>query len=542
MLSKIIVCISARQATIGRWRAGKLIDCDAYGNDETGYTQFREFIAKHHDIPVHLIVDVVEEDYRTETIPHTRGQARRELLQRKLSQIYRNTLYRTAQFIGRESSKRRDDRMLLIALTNPDILTPWLTILEETQAPLAGAYMLPMAGQLLIKQLKFKQPHLLLTTRESAGFRQTFFSDQQLRLSRINPAIDLDERQIESLYLSETEKTKLYLISLRLITRETPLHLVFPSITPIKPVLIKQLEDQQGGSADIIPVELLANKIGLNVELLKQYPDLVYMQALAKGQISNNLLPDARTKNFQLYQLKTVINLTSIIIIGITSLFAANSLLNINSIKQQIATATQQTKLQEDQYLRVSKNFPKTPVPGEDLKIAVELAQKFDSLGKTPKRLMTVISQALDKQPELQLNRLRWKQTEDAKFTDTLPGNKQVKAPPPGQPNPVPPLPQNGLYELGFIDGEIRNFNGDYRAALESVEQLATNLRQNKDVAQISTTLLPFNTSSQTVLQGSTLDQQSLQQETATFQIKIILKPETDSPLPRSSQLHQVKP
>jgi hypothetical protein len=543
MLTNIIACISAKQATVGLWRMGRFVSCNVYTNDDAGHAKFRLFLTSHRESPIQLIIDAVEEDYRTETMPHSSGRARNEMLKRKLSQIYRNTTYRTAQFIGRETDKRRDDRILLMALTNADLVTPWVTIIEEIEAPLAGAYMLPTISQLLIKLLKLKQPNLLLMTRQSAGLRQTYFANQQARLSRINPVTGLNEQQIANLCLSETEKTRLYLVSLRVITRETPIHLVFPSTSSVTSDLAAQLEEQQGISADVIPVEKLAKQIGLSADVLTRYPDLLHMHVLARGRVSNNLLPEAQLKHYRLLLLKWGLNAASAATVGIAGLVAISSLLNTASLKQQIDTAIQQTKAKEIEYIGVSRNFPKTPISGGDLKIAVDLAQKFDDLNKTPRRFMSVVSESLEKQPELLINRLRWKQTEDARFNDELPGKAQAKAAT-GQFIPVPPPPPSGLYEIGFIDGEIRNFSGDYRAALESVELLATNLKQNKEVAQVNITQQPFNTSSKTSLQGSTLDQQSQQTEKALFQLKIFLKPETPPPPaakpPQTTQ--QVKP
>lgn len=541
MLSKIILCISAKQATVGVWRLERFVSCNVYTNDEAGHAKFRLFLTRYHNSPVHLIIDAVEEDYRTETMPHSSGKIRNEMLHRKLTQLYRSTPYRTAQFVGREKDKRRDDRILMMALTNADLVAPWIAMLEEFEAPLAGAYMLPMVSQLLVKALKLKQPNLLLMTQQSAGLRQTYFADQQARLSRITPVSGMSESQIEKLYLSETEKTRLYMISLRMITRETPIHLVFPTINTITTDLAKQLEDNHGITTEIVPPEKLAKKLGVSTDLLSRYPDLLHMHLLAKGTVSSNLLTEPQIKNYRLLQIKLGLNSASIAAVFIATLLAINSLINTVSIKQQITDAVQQTQAQEALYTRISRDFPKTPIPGSDLKIAVELAQKFDALNTTPQRFMQVLSEALNKQPELLIHRLRWKQTEDAKFSDDIPGKTQAKAPANGLPDAPPPLPPSGLYEIGFVDGEIEHFSGDYRAALESVELFADTLKQNKKVAKVSITLQPFNTSSKASLQGSTLDQQSLQKETALFQLKVFLKPETKAIPSQIGQNPQVK-
>ncbi len=525
MLTNIIIYISAKQATVGVWRLGSFLSCNQYTNDEAGLAKFKLFISTRRNKPVKIIVDAVEEDYRIDSIPHTSGRARHEMIQRKLLQTYRNAPYRSGHFLERETDKRRDDRILLMALTNAELLTPWLTILEDFESPVVGVYMMPMISQLLVKALKLKQSHLLLMTHQPAGLRQTYIANQSTRLSRLNPTTVSSQEQLERLYLNETDKTRLYLVSLRIITRETPIHLVYPATQELHFDLTQELENQQGITSEVIPLPILAKKISLKTEVLSRYPELLHMQALARGRMPANLLAEDQIKNYRVLQLAWGINSMSALTVGLGLWLTFGSLFNAFTFKQQFSEAQQQTQIEESRYQAVSANFPKTPVPGGDLKIAVELAEKFEQLKQTPGRLMQVVSEELEKQPELVVNRIRWKQTEDGKFADELPGGGKAAANP-NTPEPLPPLPPSRLHEIGFIDGEIRNFSGDYRAALESVATFANNLKQNANVAKVKITLQPVNTSSRIALQGSTLDQQAQQQDPALFQLKIFLKPE----------------
>jgi hypothetical protein len=523
MLSKIILSISSKQATAGLWRLGRFVSCTQFANDEAGLAKYKLFISSRPNTPIHVIVDAVEEDYRLENMPHSTGRARNEMLQRKLGQLYRNSNYRAAQFIGRETDKRRDDRILMMALTTPDLLTPWMSILDELEAPIAGVYLLPMVSQLLVKKLKLKEPNLLLMTRETAGLRLSYFDRHQLRISRITPLIGISEEKLQHLFLSETERTRLYLISLRMITRDTPLHLVFPTIEVPSRDFSTQLESSQGMSCEVISPETLAKRVGLNLSVLTRYPDLLHMHILAKSQISTNLIPKIQAKNYQLLQTRFGLNITSIVGVTIAALFAANSLWSTIAIRHKTEDMAMQTTIQENLYRTVSSNFTKTPVPGSELKIAVELAQKFDDLNRNPQRLMFVISQALDTQSEIQVKRLRWKRTEDANAKDNDSLFKDITTA--AATVPPPPLPPSGLYEIGFMDGEIKNFTGDYRAAQTSVENFAETLRKNKEVSQVTILRQPVNTSSHVSLQGSTLDDFTQQQEPARFQLKLFLKP-----------------
>lgn len=524
MLSKIILFVTSKQLTAGRWRLGKLVSCEDFPNTTAGHDQFQLFLRKHPNTPIHMIVDVVEEDFRLESMPHTFGGARHEMVGRKLNQLYRNTNYRTAQFVGREADKRKDDRFLFMGLTNPDLPAPWLTCIEDLQAPLAGIYLKPSVSQLLVKALKLKDPDVLLMTRQSAGLRQTYFSNQQLRVSRLTPLAGMDARQIEKLYVTETEKTRLYLISLRILSRESRLHVVFPTTEPLDSNVLAELEAGQSVSCNVIEPRQLARTVGLDLEWLKRFPDLLHMHVLAKHHCSGNLAPSRQMQHYKVLNLRHGINLAGIAAVLWALAIAAFNIIDTGNLQQQNQEAAAQTRLQDKLYAEVSRNFPKTPRPGADLKTAVDLSKKLHDISRDPYRLMQVVSKALDSRREIQLTRLRWKLTENANAKDDdSKGGATAEAG-----GSLPPSP-TGLYEIGFIDGEISNFTGDYRAAIDSMDRLAAALKQNQMVEQVTILQQPVNTSSLANLQGSTLDQQARQLPAARFKLKIILKPGTSA-------------
>lgn len=110
MADKLLICISAGQASAAHWTGSRIADCRTFTHDDGGLAAFREFLAPFSTIPAYLMVDAVEEDYRFETLPHTYGSDRGSMVARKLKQHYRNLPYTAAWLQGRESGKRRDDR------------------------------------------------------------------------------------------------------------------------------------------------------------------------------------------------------------------------------------------------------------------------------------------------------------------------------------------------------------------------------------------------------------------------------------------------
>ena len=78
MSSKLLLCISNDQATVAVWRGHRLVSCAQFENNEAGWMTFANFLRGAHGLPVQIIVDTVEEDFRFETLPHIRGRDRVE--------------------------------------------------------------------------------------------------------------------------------------------------------------------------------------------------------------------------------------------------------------------------------------------------------------------------------------------------------------------------------------------------------------------------------------------------------------------------------
>ena len=192
--------------------------------DEDGLTQFAQYLQSTPPDPVSLLVDVVEEEFREETVPHVMGTDRRALLRNKKTRLFRDATYSYAMLQGRESEGRRDDRVLFTALIRPDMLAPWLGQLARLKIPLTGIYSLPLLSEMLLKKLKVSGSHVLLVSMHSTGgLRQSFLQDQRLKLSRLAITPDVGQARYPSYILGEIEKLRRYLGSLRLLSRETPL-------------------------------------------------------------------------------------------------------------------------------------------------------------------------------------------------------------------------------------------------------------------------------------------------------------------------------
>lgn len=527
IFDRAILYVSGRYLTISIWRFGKLKMLNTYQNDEAGYAKFDAFLNQIKQVNIEILVDAIEEDYRQEILPHVIGSDRRILIDRKLNQIYRGMDFRSALFIKREIAQRKNDHFLFIGLQETENLKAWLKLIELHRAPLKGVYLISMLSQALLKSSKFHTTHILLCDCLSNGFRQTYLYQGHLRISRLVPypvGTSLEQKNVPfNFYLEELEKVYGYLLSQRLITLDDALFLCIPTRNHEAEVLVESISKSQK-----LPCYSLAIKdIQKNLELalIQKTPEFLYMDLLRKATRLNSLAPNILAWNYQINRIRRSFTLASLFILLVGIFCSMGYILTDLSTQHEIQQTAQETKIQLSKYQQVAKNFPVSPYPSRDLKTMVNLHEEISYYQRSPERYMQVLSDSLMKLPQIQINRLHWIQTSDVKQKESQSdtqlaqsGNDQTLV-------KLSKLAGHRLYELGFMTGEIKRFNGDYRAALALVNLFIEHLKANKDVEYVELIQAPVNVSSYANLVGSTIDEIESRQSVASFRIKLILKP-----------------
>jgi len=176
---------SGYRMTVFDWDGKHLFGSRDFQPDEYGFKEFEKLLKTSANSPARLLVDMIEEDFRRESIPHVNLFDRRELIQRQLERHYREEDYVHARLIGRSSIGRRDDQILLSALTNTGLLAPWLERLENQKIQLAGIWSLPLLAEKLIKPVHATEEHVLIVSRQvRSALRNCYLHKGRITISR----------------------------------------------------------------------------------------------------------------------------------------------------------------------------------------------------------------------------------------------------------------------------------------------------------------------------------------------------------------------
>lgn len=180
-----IFYFSGYRMTVFDWDEKTLISSRDFLPNTAGFADFEYLLQQSIKMPARLLVDMIEEDFRRETIPHVNLFDRKGLINRLIDKHYRDERYVHAKVLDRSKMGRKDDRVLLSALTNTALLAPWLDRIEQCNARLAGIWSIPLLTDRLLRPIVGEDKHSLIVSRQvRSALRNSYFRDGKLLLSR----------------------------------------------------------------------------------------------------------------------------------------------------------------------------------------------------------------------------------------------------------------------------------------------------------------------------------------------------------------------
>ena len=202
------------------WLGNKLESDVYFEPDEQGFDLFNAYLRSFRNEPVRLLVDLIEEEFRLIKIPFLRGSDRQSIINRNYTKYLRQSKYRFAISQSVEKRKRKEEKLLLIGLTNENLLVPWLNIIEETRTPLSGIISLPLLSEDYTQSLKSDSKAVILISQQvPSNLRQSVFVNGHLILSRLVPIVSFYQSEYANDVVQDIESTQRYLISQRIVDR-----------------------------------------------------------------------------------------------------------------------------------------------------------------------------------------------------------------------------------------------------------------------------------------------------------------------------------
>ncbi|MET3131378.1 hypothetical protein AAKU55_001640 [Oxalobacteraceae bacterium GrIS 1.11] len=474
MFPKQLFYLTSDLLCVYQWQQGRLSAGRGFANDAAGLAAFARYLAGRANTPAYLLTDLIEEEFQRLAVPHVGGKAGQQLLRRRLSQLYRDSPYCTAVVQGRDSEGRRDDQVLFCALTNAALLQPWMEALEQGKIALAGMYSTSLLSALLVDKLAITQQHLLLVTQQSGGWRQSYFQHGQLRFSRLTVAIDRDGLPVR--VAGETDKTQQFLTSTRLLERGQVLHAVI--LAPATQVARLQQECRSGPETAFrfITMERACSKVGL--EQVPALSDQLFLALLGRRLPPSHYSLGPRALFYQLWRTRIGLYAASAAVLAGTVLWLGANLWGIVEAARANDRLRVDAQQYELRYAAIMSSLPPQVDKTRNMKAAVTIERLITQQAPHPLSMMTTLSAALEKVPEINLTQLDWKVSLPGASGQTRSENT-ANTPVSSLLIAFPTQPPQSLR----VQAEVQLTQNNYRSALASINLFAQELARQPRLA-----------------------------------------------------------
>lgn len=459
------------------WQQGKLLPEGVFENNEEGFELFSDYLDTHKQSRFALLANVAEEGHAHETIPFLRGSDRETLIARRIGQHFLGTTLATATSLGYEKTQRKNEKLLLSALTNPAHFEPWLRRLERAEASLAGIYSIAQLGGTLLKKLGLDCSRCLLLTLQDHSIRSSYLINGQTSFSRMAPLADSSIAGIASAFATESAKLHQYLIGQRLIGRDEKLPVFIVAHPLTLPAIEKSCPDRGQLSFRIIDNHTAAAKLSLHTHPDDNRSDLLFMHLLAISPPRQQFGNDTHRHHFHLAQLRNGLLAAGVVAVLASGIYAAKQSYEAHALRAEVRELKASEAELNRRYRENASTLPQTDIDNDTLR---QLTTQYTELIRQqikPEPIFRLLGSVLDRMPAIRLEAIEW--TNDTSYDPT----------------------KKGAREAMIVRGSINTPQGDPRRLLGMFDSFVALLRSHPDVS-ISVMQRPFDIESGSTLRG----------------------------------------
>lgn len=391
------------------WQNGRLKNENCFEATPAGQEDFGNYLGQHRDCLFHLLSNAGDEAYQIETIPFLHGRDRQHLLQRKLNQYFFGTPLTASQSLGYERDTRRNERVLLSALTKIEQLTPWLGPLDRYGTALSGIYTLGQIAPILLERNGTKPPRCLLLSIQDKSLHESFIVDGNTWFSRVTPLSDSSYAGIASSFASEAPKLQQYLIGQRLLSRneKIPVYLIAPSAA--LETVNSACQQQPELEFRVIDSAQLANRIGLTPAPESFSCETLFLHLLATSPPKTQYATALHRHRYQVNRLRTVLWSAGLLSLCAALLFSAERLLNAHRLEQESAQTSRLAQEKKQHYQAISTTFPELPIGKEAMRQLMPRIEDLSNNTPWPASDLQWLSEHLSRFPPIEIDVLEWK-------------------------------------------------------------------------------------------------------------------------------------
>ena len=442
-------------------------------DDTEASDKFIDFLNKNTLGVMSVFIDMMGTEIKQESIPHVTGNDRKLLLERKKKSLFPDADLVWKEYVKRDKKGRKDDVYLFIAITLTPVIKNILEVLEASKNKVNGLYSISALQQELSKGLpNFPQSLVISRVLENSHkiktFRQSFYRNGKLIISRVNNAIDAysGSSEYDQLFV-EIERTYTFLKGSKQLDAAVTLK-VISVLTEKETGLLfnhKKNVDIDFGYASFDDV---SKNLGLDLSTpCRSLPEVLGNLAISKN-LKPHFKPDQLCETYHKDKAKKSLILGLVVAIISSVLIASGLWYDTHKIRKSIDSLKTTVRINSQREEQLVKSASVTDVLPKAMKQSVDLYDAINARRHEPEKVLELISRAYEDHKDFEIQKIVWQEASNIDnaekqgfFIDRLNEPKHIK---------ITVRPSKGL---------------DNRAVLEKLEGFKSSLLEQPEIKTI---------------------------------------------------------
>lgn len=497
--------------------------------DEQGLDLFNAYLRSFRSEPVRLLVDLIEEEFRQIKIPLLRGSDRQAILDRNFAKFFRNSEFRFAISQSIEKKARKEERLLLLGLTNQGLLEPWLRIIDDTCTPLSGIISLPLLSEEFASKLGSDSGAVILVSQEvPSNLRQSVFVDGKLILSRLVPIASFYHGDYASDMVRDIESTQRYLASQRIVERSENIAVHIISNKRHRDKLTIKFSENNFFDFHVHEINDLLEEQKIDVHEEQDFSSALFCYLASKKIALNHYAQTKQKKYYSHHKAGLILKIATIVILSGGIGLASASFVKGWLYGDTIADTLLIEQRYKAKFNQISENKIDSTTSTTSMQHIVQTVEDIEKRYlQDPEEMMALISQDVSLFSNLRVKSMEWfvsdisdaedsqsvswgikKGRQKARKSDSKNRQKRVK----------------GFFEIAKVEAEFLNFDGNYRYALSAVDDLEKTLVESGNYFYVEITKRPLDIESDNQLSGDAGNQNIRNDDRAEVAFRLVRK------------------
>ena len=489
-----IFYFSGHRLTVFHWSRKIFHGACSFEPDAEGLDKFKQYLKTSAKAPSRLLVDVIEEDFRTETVPHVYGKNKKAVINRLLDRYYRSSgQYTYSEIIGRDKTGRRDNQVLIGGITNPGLIDIWKDVIDECHIPLTGIWTLPLLSKNLLPVLGEKRSAVLLVSQQvSSNLRQTFFRDGRMLSSR-QSVINQDAEDISNIgkfARPEVERTIVFLRNQRLIGSNEVVHIHIIGSEGQIESLKTEFKTDALNDVSIHELTDLHRRVGID-GLSGKFSDGIFTWLCAREQVFEAHYGKAKEYSQYYYVVASkALKGVSILLLLSALLITESNLSSAIEHERSIELLGEQAAEYRKIYKKRFEEYETVFEHARSMNAVVDMADIIHQHGKTsPLDFMINLSEVLFQSGlgDTHLDKIEWELEQYKEVGDVKEVNKEK----------VDVTIEDPVRHVGIVHGRINVPDKNYRVSVTQVNKIIAAIRKNERTEAVEVLKMPVEVRSE---------------------------------------------